>query len=251
MVFKKIYAFDKKVSDLQDKPVEQGAALKAVFDMAPEELRVHLNLLIDALMNNANGDSGSAYLGISEITGVNGLTVQNALQDLKLQLDAVTTGDIKNTILVSNSYSTPYGNTGTLEQFISWLTNRIRLMTGNTNWYDPVPKIVKEATEFLSPVLLNGWIPNSLATYPPRFWKEGSTVHFELAIMNGNMSSNVVIMYFPSGYRPDDAVLFDGHVDGQSSRGIYHVRSDGELKTIRAISTNSLIILNGSFRAVN
>lgn len=31
---------------------------------------------------------------------------------------------------------TPVSNTGTLRQFLDWLTNRIKAITGKTNWYD-------------------------------------------------------------------------------------------------------------------
>jgi hypothetical protein len=108
---------------------------------------------------------------------------------------------------------------------------------------------------FVTPTLLNGWVANNSAGYPPRYWKEGNTVHYRLALTGGGLSVNTVVMSFPAGYRPSDAEYQVGYCDagGQASADhvIYHVNSSGEVKFLRTITGNSLLILNGSFKAVN
>ena len=39
----------------------------------------------------------------------------------------------------------PSGNTGTLRQFLNWLPNRIKAITGKTNWYDAPPTTLTAA----------------------------------------------------------------------------------------------------------
>jgi hypothetical protein len=46
-MFEKLLSFTKKVQDLPDQPTLTPNELKAQFDAAPEELRVHLNKTID------------------------------------------------------------------------------------------------------------------------------------------------------------------------------------------------------------
>jgi len=50
-----------------------------------------------------------------------------------------TAGSITDTLIgnrTADQVQTPSGSTGTLTQLISWLANRIKAITGKTNWYD-------------------------------------------------------------------------------------------------------------------
>ncbi len=51
-MFEKLNGFKKKVSDLPDQPTLTPIELKAQFDAAPEELRVHLNQIIDDIQKS-------------------------------------------------------------------------------------------------------------------------------------------------------------------------------------------------------
>jgi hypothetical protein len=83
MAFEKLDSFSKKVSDLADKPSLTPTALKAQFDAAPDEVRVYLNALIDALKKTTSGDSGAKNIGATSITGLTGSDVQTILGSLK------------------------------------------------------------------------------------------------------------------------------------------------------------------------
>lgn len=82
-MFEKLVSFTKDVSDLPDRPaVDSAAALKAQFDAAPDEVRVYLNKLIDALKLTTAGDSGAKNIGATSISGLTGTDVQSLLESL-------------------------------------------------------------------------------------------------------------------------------------------------------------------------
>jgi hypothetical protein len=81
-MFEKLVSFTKKVADLADRPSLNSAELKNQFDAAPDEVRVYLNKLIDALKSTTAGDSGAKNTGASVITGLEGTDVQALLESL-------------------------------------------------------------------------------------------------------------------------------------------------------------------------
>jgi hypothetical protein len=82
-MFEKLVSFTKDVSDLADKPaLGSAAALKAQFDAAPDEVRVYLNKLIEALQKTTAGDSGAKNIGVTSISGLTGSDVQTILESL-------------------------------------------------------------------------------------------------------------------------------------------------------------------------
>jgi hypothetical protein len=83
LLFQKLLAFTKKVSDFADHVTGNAAANKAQFDAAPEELRGSFNSLIDALKSTASGDSGAKNIGATAIAGLTGTDVQSLLESLK------------------------------------------------------------------------------------------------------------------------------------------------------------------------
>ncbi|AYC29642.1 hypothetical protein [Paenisporosarcina cavernae] len=85
MPLQKLNAFTKKVQDLADKPnaTMTAAEVKAQFDAAPDEVRVYLNQLIDALKSTAEGDSGADNISVTAIADIAGTTVQELLESLK------------------------------------------------------------------------------------------------------------------------------------------------------------------------
>jgi hypothetical protein len=81
-MFDKLVSFTKDVSDLADKPALNPSELKAIFDAAPDEVRVYLNKLIDALKLTTAGDSGAKNIGATAILGLGGTDVQTILESL-------------------------------------------------------------------------------------------------------------------------------------------------------------------------
>jgi hypothetical protein len=86
-MFEKLVSFTKKVADLPDRPSLNPAELKNQFDAAPDEVRVYLNKLIDALQKSTAGDSGAKNVGASSLSGVDGSDVQSVLEGLKKYSD--------------------------------------------------------------------------------------------------------------------------------------------------------------------
>ncbi len=157
MPLKKLERFTKQVSDLPDTPSMSAVELKSYFDASPEEVRQALNLVVEVLMSAESGDSGADNVGASTIPGVDGTSVQAMLESLKTQLDDVSVGQLKNTTLTANASLIPTGNVGSIEQLISWITNRIKIMTGTANWYDPIAELAKkEQGSWVNLVLENG-----------------------------------------------------------------------------------------------
>lgn len=96
MPFKKLPQFTKKVADLPDTPNNQLTAqeVKEYFDAAPNEVRVALNALVDALQSETIGDSGAKNIGVTPLSGGSPDNVQEVLEWLKTQLDNATAGEI-------------------------------------------------------------------------------------------------------------------------------------------------------------
>lgn len=92
-MFEKLVSFTKKVSDLADKPALTPAELKSQFDAAPDEVRVYLNKLIDAMKSTASGDSGAKNTGATTITGLTGNDVQTLLEGLMPASGSNSIGD--------------------------------------------------------------------------------------------------------------------------------------------------------------
>jgi|GEM_PF-6598178 len=130
MPLEKLLAFTKDVSDLSDKPNSSmtAAEVKAWFDAAPDEVRVYLNQLIDNLQSVVDGDSGADNVGTTNITGLNGATVQALLESLKAlddenrayllsQINGVVLGQIPDETITHNKFSptnksvVPHGTT--------------------------------------------------------------------------------------------------------------------------------------------
>jgi hypothetical protein len=125
--------------------------------------------------------------------------------------------------------------------------------------YDEATAFVNEAisnlpgTDFITPTLLNGWVANSPSLYPTKFWKDkDGMVHYRLWLKDGASALNVVILFFPVGYRPGGNESEWGRNDSTTSpQFLYHVATNGELKILRAFTAGASIILTGSFKAVN
>lgn len=107
MAFEKIGEFNKKVSDLPDKPnsIYTAAELKEYFDSAPTQVKNGLNNLVDSLLSTTVGDSGADNLGIQPIEGIEGTKIPDMLKALRdidednynsllVQLQGLTLGQI-------------------------------------------------------------------------------------------------------------------------------------------------------------
>jgi hypothetical protein len=81
-MFEKLVSFTKKVADLPDRPSLNPAELKNQFDAAPDEVRVYLNKLVDALQKTTAGDSGAKSIGVTSISGLTGNDIQTILEQL-------------------------------------------------------------------------------------------------------------------------------------------------------------------------
>lgn len=94
MPFQKLLNFTTKVADLADQPALTTADLKAQFDAAPDEVRVYLNTLIDALGSTTDSDSGADGIGVTPIDGLTGSTVQTLFESVKSAIDNAVLGQI-------------------------------------------------------------------------------------------------------------------------------------------------------------
>lgn len=101
--------------------------------------------------------------------------------------------------------------------------------------------------------LLNGWVNNK--TNGCKYWKDGlGIVHFYFEIKSGGMAANTVIFNFPAGYIPDQEYIVVGYCDGMTTPDVLvHVTNlpVGELKLLRAVTSNTLLIIQGSYRATS
>jgi hypothetical protein len=129
------------------------------------------------------------------------------------------------------------------------------LETAKTTDETRLTNLENNTVTYIAPTLYNGCVANDASNYPPRYWKDkDGIVHYELAIKNGATAANIVIMTFPVGYRPINAVMCSGNADDNVSI-IYWINpgANGELKILRNIGTGyvsgGLVILNGSFKA--
>ncbi|MDP4268435.1 MAG: hypothetical protein Q8880_13510 [Bacteroidota bacterium] len=129
------------------------------------------------------------------------------------------------------------------------------LETAKTNDETRLTNLENNSVTFVTPTLLNGWVQNSNDS--AFYWKDkDGIVHFQLVLKNGYTSLNTTIMTFPTGYLPDREYLLIGYCEGTGVTDhtvVYHVSNSpgaGELKLMRDIGGNSLLILSGSFKAV-
>jgi hypothetical protein len=90
----KIASFEKRISDLPDRPSPTYSAtdIKGYFDSSPEELRVALNGIIDDLLSTIAGTSGAEAVGSAPISGLTGTSVYAQLVALEAQIQALVGG---------------------------------------------------------------------------------------------------------------------------------------------------------------
>ncbi|MCP1355472.1 hypothetical protein [Aneurinibacillus migulanus] len=161
----------------------------------------------------------------------------------------------------------PTGNVGTLTQQLSWIANRLKAITGKTNWYDnpaitlesinttisnltnTYAKKVQEA--WIKPTLLSGWTNFESDFAKTAYMKdELGFVHVKGLIKSG--LTNTPVFIFPSGYRPIERNVFIA-MNGESSGGVRQCRidifPDGSVLILN-ITENVFVNLNGIiFRA--
>lgn len=106
-------------------------------------------------------------------------------------------------------------------------------------------------SQFIKPSLLNNWVVNS--TDSAYYWRENGMVYFYFEIKSGHPAINTVVAFLPPGYRPHGAPLFRGYAEGGSSTDfLFHVQgSNGEVKFRRGVPGNTLVIMEGCYKAVN
>ena len=100
----------------------------------PNEIEVDIDSLIKVI------NPGVAGGGIDDTNIQNvGITGSTKLKDLSVPAGKIADGagtDIKIGNRTVDQAQTPTGNVGTLTQLFSWIVNRIKAITGTTNWYD-------------------------------------------------------------------------------------------------------------------
>lgn len=104
----------------------------------------------------------------------------------------------------------------------------------------------------LTPTLYNGWVVSSATLWPLQYWKDtDGIVHFRIAVKSGATTPDNAVTIFPTGYRPAKETPIIGHVDGGTvDNAIFTVKTNGNLQSVRTLPDNSLLILNGEFKAV-
>lgn len=92
----KITTFQKTHAMLDDDPSStlSAAQLKAWWDSSPEEVRVALNNLIDALSATTTGASGAHQVASETINGVTGNTVHAQISSVKSQLTGIVLNQV-------------------------------------------------------------------------------------------------------------------------------------------------------------
>lgn len=117
---------------------------------------------------------------------------------------------------------------------------------------DAINKIANDSVAYITPTLLNAWVTYALA-YPPKYWKDNDgMVHYQFPIGKGGTTSSTAVLRFPEGYRPSFTLLRDAYCDSTpATRVLYTIDKDGYLKWARSFTSNDLVILSGSFKAVN
>jgi hypothetical protein len=161
----------------------------------------------------------------------------------------------------TNNIATPISNHETRITTIEGknLDSRVStLETAKTADETRITNLENNNVTYITPTLLNGWVANS-SDVPPRYWKDkDGIVHYEFVLKNGDCHANVVIMTFPSGYRPSGTILNRGYFDGANKDVIYWINqnANGELKFLRDIGSSNypypdgtLLLLQGSFKA--
>lgn len=148
-MLKTLEGFQKRITNLPDRPSMEftAADLKAYFDASPEELRLFVNDLVEALQSTTEGDSGAENIGSSPIEGVTGATVYEQLADIFTQLQTTAVGQIPDGSVTDakvgkrtlDEYVTPDGNVGTLTVLLSNFATQLRKIIG-TSW-DKQPSI--------------------------------------------------------------------------------------------------------------
>jgi len=141
MAFEKLLNFTKDVSDLADIPSLTPTELKAQFDAAPDEVRVYLNKLIDALLKTAAGDSGAKNVGASTISGLTGSNVQTLLEAINTAKLNLTGGTITGNLnIVGNLSENGFGVSAVTEFGSNGSGHYIRYDNGVQEcWYNIEP----------------------------------------------------------------------------------------------------------------
>jgi hypothetical protein len=121
---------------------------------------------------------------------------------------------------------------------------------------DLTTKTYQSSPNIIIPTLYNGWVVSGPGQ--AFYWKDAQgIVRYYLALKGGSTGANTTIMNFPTGCIPDRELVRDAYCegsDGVAKRLIYHVTNNpaGELKILRDFGTaNSLVIIEGSFKAIN
>lgn len=142
-MLKTIDGFKNLISELPDRPNTMLTAedLKAYFDSSPEELRVALNDLVNALQSTTAGDSGAENIGSAPITGVSGATVYAQLEDIFNQLQTTSVGQIPDNSITDTKIGkrtvdpnlTPNSDSATLTVLLSNIVTQLNKIIGG-NW---------------------------------------------------------------------------------------------------------------------
>ena len=92
MAFEKITALNSPIAALDDRVTGQAAALKAYFDANPEQIRVALNALIDAL----GAADAAEQIGFAPTTRIDAENVQDAIEAVDANVQSIVGGLIPN-----------------------------------------------------------------------------------------------------------------------------------------------------------
>jgi hypothetical protein len=113
--------------------VMSAAQIKSSFDSQASELRTSFNNLVIALGSTIANDSGAKNTGISAISGVTGSNIQDALADLKTQIDTklgTSGGTMSGDVVVSKA-----GATAQISASSTADATRVRLVTSATKGF--------------------------------------------------------------------------------------------------------------------
>ena len=232
LVFLRIFNFQKSSYNLPDSPQLQASELKSQFDAAPEEVRQYLNKLIDVLTSSTDGDSGANNIKTTSISGVSGNDVQTMLESFKTLLDDVSVGEFQNTTVNVNPSLVPTSNSGAILDFFSWFANRIKAITGKTNWYDAPDYTLK--AESIPLTLVNG--AQAVTGRTPQIEKVGKLVTVTGAVKN--IAVGTVVSTLPVGSRPDKLLTITCGLNTNSPGNFctWSIHSNGSVQLLNSTS---------------
>ncbi|MFC0235491.1 hypothetical protein [Fictibacillus phosphorivorans] len=219
--FEKLNNFEKKVVDLADVPSQSmtPADIKAWFDSSPEELRMALNKVVDALNANTpgwtvkTGDHPGTWQGLTPaVIGAEGMNAsritlaESKLENLGAYLDDFPFNPPESDADWSPRIQRAIDSGASIIYLPNRTINMASTVTGRSNLKiigSPGTKIINQ-------------IPDALGTTKSLFWATGSSVLVGTTTAELTQGKNTVNVSTVSGLAVGDVICFNGDFLGRN-----------------------------------